>query len=267
MKISFTLLQATHPALLFLVPAGLSHRHYSFRGNDSLALSACHCHPPSGSVGFVISLETDGISERLLIDVQSSEPPLKILYSFKAIILAHTFYNFPIIMSLVSSYWEHLDANCEAASQTLGANKVQTFLKVTLPRLLPAIISAVSLVFLFCFNSFAIILVLGGGPQYTTMEVEIYRQARMLGNSGVAAAFSTSSPSSPLFLVSLATMLAREDCRMRTYQNSKRMIEKRPARCLQNWLALSTHSLVLSLWTIASVVILPVQSSRSAAEY
>jgi thiamine transport system permease protein len=50
---------------------------------------------------------------------------------------------------------------------------------VTLPQILPAILSSAAMIFLFCFLSFAVILVLGGGPRYTTIEVEIYRLARV----------------------------------------------------------------------------------------
>ncbi len=181
----FTLLQATLSTLASLavaLPGAYLIATYSFKGKRMiLALSAIPFVIPSILVvlGFVIFFfGNNGFLNRALMTLfQLEEPPLKILYSFPAIILAHTFYNFPIIMSLVSSYWEHMDENCEAASWTLGANKVRTFFSITLPRLIPAIVSSASLVFLFCFNSFAIILVLGGGPQFTTMEVEIYRQA------------------------------------------------------------------------------------------
>ncbi|MDA3939224.1 MAG: ABC transporter permease subunit, partial [Spirochaetia bacterium] len=52
------------------------------------------------------------------------------------------------------------------------------------------ILASAALVFVFCFTSFAVILVLGGGPAYTTIEVEIYRQARISLNMDAAAALS-----------------------------------------------------------------------------
>jgi thiamine transport system permease protein len=273
----FTLWQATLStlfSLLVALPGAYLIATYSFRGKRLiLALSAIPFVIPSILVvlGFVIFFGNNGFLNRMLMSLFNlSEPPLKILYSFKAIILAHTFYNFPIIMSLVSSYWEHLDGNCESASQTLGANKVQTFLRVTLPRLLPAIISAASLVFLFCFNSFAIILVLGGGPQYTTMEVEIYRQARMLGNSGAAAALSLFSILTTTLLLLWYNASQRRLARSETYQNSKRLLEKRPATLSGKLLALfyTVSSFLFILGPIASVVIrsFMASSSRSATE-
>ena len=57
-----------------------------------------------------------------------------------------------------------------------AATALRVFFEITLPLLLPAVAAAASLVFLFCFTSFGVILILGG-PRFATLEVEIYRQA------------------------------------------------------------------------------------------
>ena len=54
---------------------------------------------------------------------------------------------------------------------------------------MPAIGSASLLVFIFCFTSFGVVLILGG-PGYATLEVEIYRQSVQLFNLPMAAALS-----------------------------------------------------------------------------
>lgn len=273
----FTLLQATLStlaSLLVALPGAYLIATYSFRGKRLiLALSAIPFVIPSILVvlGFVIFFGNNGFLNRILMALfKLEEPPLSILYSFPAIILAHTFYNFPIIMSLVSSYWEHMDGNCETASYTLGATKAKTFFSITLPRLLPAIISAASLVFLFCFNSFAIILVLGGGPQYTTMEVEIYRQARMLGQSGSAAALSLFSILVTSILLLWYNSTQKRLARSETYRNSNRLNEKKPATLFGKLLALlyTVASFLFILGPIASVVVrsFMASSSRSSAE-
>lgn len=273
----FTLLQATLStlaSLLVALPGAYLIATYSFRGKRLiLALSAIPFVIPSILVvlGFVIFFGNNGFLNRILMTLfHLEEPPLSILYSFPAIILAHTFYNFPIIMSLVSSYWEHMDGNCETASYTLGATKAKTFFLITLPRLLPAIISAASLVFLFCFNSFAIILVLGGGPQYTTMEVEIYRQARMLGQSGSAAALSLFSIVVTSLLLLWYNRTQKNLAQSETYRSSNRLTEKRPTTIAGKLLALvyTVASFLFILGPIASVVArsFMASSSRSSAE-
>jgi hypothetical protein len=58
---------------------------------------------------------------------------------------------------------------------------------VTLPALLPAIVSAAAVVFLFCATSFGVVLILGGA-QYRTLETEIYlRTENLLDLTGAAA--------------------------------------------------------------------------------
>lgn len=193
----FTLKQALYSTVASLViglPGAYILATYSFPGKKLIkALATIPFVLPSILVvlGFVIFFGNNGTLNTVLMSVfDLSEPPLKILYSFGAIILAHTFYNFPIIMSIVATAWEGLDTKLEAAAATLGSSPRKVFRTITLPRLIPSMISAAVLVFLFCFNSFAIILVLGGGPQFTTLEVEIYRQARMMGDPSGASALA-----------------------------------------------------------------------------
>jgi len=267
----FTLIQAAISTLASLVVA-LAGAYllstYSFRFKRLiLALSAVPFVIPSILVvlGFVIFFGNNGFLNTALMNIFSlSEPPIRILYSYKAIILAHTFYNFPIIMNLVATYAMHLDRRLEAVSYTLGASKAKTFFSVTLPRLLPAIISASSLVFLFCFSSFAIILVLGGGPRYTTMEVEIYRQARMMGNTGAAAALSLFSIAVTSLLLVAYNRSQRRLSKSEAYREPL-SLEKRPAGLVGRVLAVlyTIISLLFVLAPIISVIVRSVYSSST----
>ena len=96
--------------------------------------------------------------------------------TFWIILIAHVFYNYAIVVRGVSAYWERIDPALEAAARTLGAKPFQAFRTVTLPLLRPAIASTSALVFLFSFTSFGVVLLLGD-LSYTTIEVEIWRQA------------------------------------------------------------------------------------------
>ena len=273
----FTLFQATMStlaSLLFGLPGAYLLANYSFPGKRLIkAVSTVPFVIPSILVvlGFVIFFGNNGFLNRALMAVfKLSEPPLKILYSFTAILLAHTFFNFPIIMNLVASYWEHMDMHCEMAAWTLGAGKAKTFRTITLPRLLPAILSSASLVFLFCFNSFAIILVLGGGPQFTTMEVEIYRLARMSMDTGAAAAMSLLSILVTSVILIWYNATQKSLARAESYTTTHRVLEKRPATMLGKILAIlySLSSLVFILGPIVSILVRSFMSSatRSGAE-
>lgn len=116
-------------------------------------------------------------------------PPLNLLNSLAAILLAHVFYNTTIILRVVGSAWEQLDPRLEAAARVLGASPWRAFGEVTLPLLRPALLAAALLVFLFDFTSFGVILLLGG-PRFATLEVEIYIQALHLLNLPLAGLLS-----------------------------------------------------------------------------
>ena len=118
-----------------------------------------------------------------------STPPISILNSVPAIILAHVFYNTSIVIRVVSSAWEQLDLNLENAARMLGANRWKVFSQISMPLLLPSILSAAVLVFLFDFTSFGVILLMGGAS-YTTIEVEIYIQSMQFLNLKMAGILS-----------------------------------------------------------------------------
>ncbi|MDC7222549.1 MAG: iron ABC transporter permease, partial [Spirochaetales bacterium] len=178
----FTLLQAFLSALFSLIvalPSAAFFVHYDFPGKKTLLslTTLSFILPPILVVlGFVIFWGNRGTVNSLLMGLFGlDEPPLKILYSFKAIILAHVFYNVPLALRLLYSQWATMPRSHYEAARLLGASRRQTFRFVTLPRLAPALASSFLIIFLYCFLSFAVILVLGGGPQFSTLEVEIYR--------------------------------------------------------------------------------------------
>ncbi len=195
--ILFTIVQAllsTIFAILLGLPGAWIIATKNFPGKNILkGISAVPFVLPSILVvlGFVIFFGNNGFLNRIIMGItKQTDPPLKILYSMKAIILAHGFYNFPIVLRIVASLWEKLDPTITRAAESLGAGKTKVFFTITLPQIVPAILASAALIFVFCFTSFAVILVLGGGPSFTTIEVEIYRLARISLNMDAAAALA-----------------------------------------------------------------------------
>ena len=92
------------------------------------------------------------------------------------ILIAHVFYNYAVVVRGVGAYWERIDPSIEDSARVLGASPIAVFRTITLPLLAPAIASTSSLVFLFSFTSFGVVLLLGD-ITHTTIEVEIWRQA------------------------------------------------------------------------------------------
>ena len=89
------------------------------------------------------------------------------------ILAAFVFFNLAVVVRTVGAAWEGLDRHPEEAAAALGASPVVVFRTVTLPALAPSVVSAASVVFLFCATAFGVVLTMGG-LQYGTVETEIY---------------------------------------------------------------------------------------------
>ncbi len=103
-----------------------------------------------------------------------------------AILLAHVFFNYAVVVRTVGGLWAQLDPRQEEAARVLGASRLAAWRRVTLPALAPAVAAAALMVFLFTFTSFGVIQILGG-PRYATLEVAIYRETAQLLDLPTAA--------------------------------------------------------------------------------
>ncbi len=103
-----------------------------------------------------------------------------------AILLAHVFFNYAVVVRTVGGLWSQLDPRQEEAARMLGASRLAAWRRVTLPALGPAVAAAALMVFLFTFTSFAVVQILGG-PAFSTLEVEIYRQTSQVFDLSTAA--------------------------------------------------------------------------------
>ncbi len=87
----------------------------------------------------------------------------ELLYTESAVLIGMVYNFLPfMILQIVTSLCK-MDRSLLDASNDLGANAVQTFLKVTFPLSLPGVVSGISLVFLPAVSSFFIPKLLGGG--------------------------------------------------------------------------------------------------------
>ena len=136
-----------------------------------------------------------------------------------AILIAHVFFNYAVVVRTVGGSWSTLDPRLEEAARTLGASPWRAFREVTWPRLRPAIAAASSIVFLFTFTSFGVVLILGGIRQ-RTLEVEIYDQTARFLHLDVAAG---------LALVQLVAVVVVLAWFSRTQQRRALVLDRRPA--------------------------------------
>ena len=125
-----------------------------------------------------------------------------------AILLAHVFFNYAVVLRTVGAHWATLDARVEDQARVLGASRAQVFRQVVLPRLAPSVAAASAIVFLFSFASFGVVLILGG-PARATIETEIYRYAIVRLDLSTAAALAVVQLAVVVALVATSNMLER----------------------------------------------------------
>ncbi|UWE13934.1 ABC transporter permease [Actinacidiphila bryophytorum] len=135
-----------------------------------------------------------------------------------AILIAHVFFNYAVVVRTVGGLWAQLDPAQEEAARMLGASRLAAWRRVTLPALGPSVAAAALMVFLFTFTSFGVIQVLGG-PMYSTLEVEIYRQTAEVFDLPTAAVLTL------LQFAAVAVILALHGWAVRRSQSALRLVD------------------------------------------
>lgn len=97
------------------------------------------------------------------------------LYGLTGILIAHVYLNAPFAIRVLSHRWQGIPVDAWKIAAQLGLSGWQRFRLVEWPVLRTALPGVFGFVFLLCFNSFAVVLALGGGPRATTLEVAIYQ--------------------------------------------------------------------------------------------
>ena len=203
----FTLRQAVLSTVLTLIvglPVAAVLSRLDFRGRRTIEAATL--------VPFVLPTVVVGTAFVALLGRLS--PVVDLRRTTAAILLAHVFFNVSVVVRTVGGLWRHLDDAPVLAARTLGATPLRAFLHVTLPRLRPAIAAAATVVFLFTFTSFGVVLIVGG-PGRSTIEVEIHRATAQLLDLRTAAALS---------VLQLAAVVAT----LVTYDRTRRRQAARP---------------------------------------
>jgi thiamine transport system permease protein len=126
------------------------------------------------------------------------------------VVIVHAWFNTGIIVRIVGDAWQALHQRYAVVSATLGMSPWQTFWRVTVPLLAPAIGSAVLLVFLYCVGSFGVVLLLGGG-RVPSLEVEIWKQTTQFLRLDVATGLA-----SVQIILTVAVMMISDRLQRRT---------------------------------------------------
>jgi len=254
----FTFYQAILSTLLTLLlglPAAYLFSRYDFRGKSLLrALTAIPFMLPTVVVaaGFSALLGPRG-----LINYFFPLLSFNFIGTLTAILIAHVFYNTTIIIRIVGNALSSLDPKLEAAARSLGADPPRVWWHVTFPLLRPALLASALLVFLFDFTSFGVILLLGGS-QFATLEVEIYLRVLRLPNLPLAALLAVIQLICTMIFSILYTRFALRSIIQTAPRSAQSNIRK--PRTMRERIIVTTLCLLLAAFFLAPLSALPFRS-------
>ncbi|WP_438485640.1 ABC transporter permease [Streptomyces sp. S186] len=247
----FTLWQAaasTALTLLVALPGAYVFARFDFPGKQLLrAAVAVPFVLPTVVVGaaFLALVGRGGLLDHLW--------GVRLDTSVWAILLAHVFFNYAVVVRTVGGLWAQLDPRQEEAARVLGAGRFAAWRKVTLPALGPAVAAAALMVFLFTFTSFGVVQILGG-PTFSTLEVEIYRQTADFLDLPTAAVLTLIQFAAVLGLLALhAWTVRRRETALRLVDASR--TARRP-RGRGQWALLWGTLVVIAVLLVLPLVVL-----------
>ena len=187
--VGFTAYQAalsTVASVALGLPAAYLLARFEFPGRRTLrSLTIVPFVLPSimVAVGFVATFGTNGTLNAVLTGL--GLPRVELLFTLEAVVIAHTFYNAPLVARVTTAAWESVDARAVETARSLGAGPIRAFYDVVAPQVSPAVLTGAALTFVFTFGTFPIVLALGGF-ELATVEVFVYRLVRDLNYAEAA---------------------------------------------------------------------------------
>jgi len=98
-------------------------------------------------------------------------------FGMLTLVIAHTSFCIPYIYSMVKARLAGMDKMLEEAAKDLGASPVRVFFDITLPLIMPAILSGCMLAFAMSFDD-VVISIFVTGPTVNTLPIKIYTQIK-----------------------------------------------------------------------------------------
>lgn len=166
------------------------------------ALTALPIVLPPSVLGFYILI---ALSANSPIGVFFEETfGISLVFNFTGLVIASCFYSLPFMVQPLQSGFESLNKNMLEASYISGKSKLETILKVALPNIKPALLTAVIVTFAHTVGEFGVVLMVGGSiPGETKVaSVAIYEMVEVM-DYGMAHIYSAI-----MVIISFAVLLS-----------------------------------------------------------
>ncbi|MGA0714776.1 MAG: thiamine/thiamine pyrophosphate ABC transporter permease ThiP, partial [Gemmobacter sp.] len=188
--VRFTLVQAAISAVVSValavpVARALARRRFAGRAAFVTALGAPFLMPVIVAVlGLVAVFGQRGALNAFL---GALGLPAVDVYGLGGVVLAHVFLNLPLAVRMILHGWQAIPAERLRLAASLGFGARDVARHLERPMLRAVLPGALLAIFLVCLGSFAVALILGGGPRATTVELAIYQAVRFDFDLGRAA--------------------------------------------------------------------------------
>lgn len=139
--------------------------------------------------GWIIVFRSNGVLDKLLMGLHITEKPMKLLYTYPAVVVGMVYALLPFMILAVYSSAEKMDWTLVEAARDLGASPFRAFWTVTFKMTLPGLLSGVVLTFIPLMGLFFIADILGGNKIVLVGSV-IQEQLTRGRNQPFAAALS-----------------------------------------------------------------------------
>ncbi|MBE0491250.1 MAG: molybdate ABC transporter permease subunit [Sulfurospirillum sp.] len=107
---------------------------------------------------------------------------IKLVFNFTGLVVASCFYSLPFMVQPLQGGFESLNKNMLEASYISGKSRLKTLLRVALPNIKPALLSAIIITFAHTVGEFGVVLMVGGSiPGETKVaSVAIYEMVEIM---------------------------------------------------------------------------------------
>jgi thiamine transport system permease protein len=175
------------------------------------------------------------------------------LYGLGGILLAHVYLNASFASRALLHSFESIPKEKYKLAKSLNFSVFERFLYVEYPALKSTLLSIGSTIFLLCFTSFAVVLLLGGSPSYNTLEVAIYEAVKLDFDIGLALKLALIQLSISAVLVVLSSGFKINVANLKTHDTLVLWKETKVLQVFQ-WLIIGVFTLFFVLPLVVIVL-------------
>jgi len=160
--------------LLLLIGIPISHflayHNFRFKSGIEAIISLPLVLPPS-VLGFYLLIAFS--PNHLFGSFLEQAFNLRIIFTFSGLVIGSMLYSLPFMIHPLQAGFQSLPNNLREASYTLGKSKFETFFRVSLPNIKPAILTGIVLSFAHTIGEFGVVLMIGGNIKKETRVASI----------------------------------------------------------------------------------------------